>query len=137
MDDRKERVARLLDAIAGYDREALAPLFRDDVVWWAPVSSSRLGVQRPLVGREAVVGLLAGSTRVMRPGTTTWIVHTMVAEGDTVIAHVRRNCLTASGAPYENDYLLRFDFDNHLIAQAWESADTALAFELFQGGSPD
>ena len=102
-----------------------------------PCRRRALGVQRPLIGREAVVGLLAGSTQVMRPDTTTWTVHTMVGEGDTVIAHVRRNCLTVSGGPYENDYMLRFDFDNHLIAQAWESADTALAFELFQGESPN
>ncbi len=136
MDHRKKVVERLLDGVGRYDAASLAALFCDDAEWWAPVSSSRLGVSRPLVGREAVVDLLAGGTRVMRPGTTTWTVYTMVVEGDTVIAHVQRRCLTANGAPYENDYMLRFDFDDNLIARAWETADTALAFELFDSGSP-
>jgi len=86
---------------------------------------------REIVGRSAVVELLRGSKEFFRADTTTWTVVAMIGEGSNVVAHVERRCLTSKGAPYENDYLLRFDFDGGRIREAWEQTDTALAFDLF------
>jgi len=131
LDDDKQTVHELLDAIARRDRVSLERLVTDDVVWWAPRSASRHGLARPLVGRPAVVELLRGSKDFFRADTTTWTVIAMIGEGSNVVAHVERRCLTSKGAPYENDYLLRFDFDGGRIREAWEQTDTALAFDLF------
>jgi ketosteroid isomerase-like protein len=131
LDDDKQTVHALLDGIARRDREALAQLVTDDVVWWAPRSASRHGLARPLVGRAAVVELLRGSKEFFRADTTTWTVVALIGEGSSVVAHVERRCLTSNGVEYENEYLLRFDFDNGRIREAWEQTDTAHAFDLF------
>ena len=131
MSDNKELVLALLDAIALRDTTMLERLIHDDVIWWAPVSSSRLGLPRPLVGRDPVVTLLSGAHGFFRPDTTTWSVLRLIQEGSSVAAHVRRQCVTAGGRPYDNEYLLRFDLADGRIAAAWEHTDTALAFDLF------
>ena len=86
---------------------------------------------RPLVGRPAIVELLRGTKDFFRADTTTWTVISMIGEGSSVVAHVERRCLTSKGAVYENDYLLRFDFEDGRIREAWEQTDTTLAFDLF------
>ena len=131
LDNEKQTVLELLDGIARRDRSLLERLVTDDVVWWAPRSASRHGLARPLVGRAAVVELLRGSKEFFRADTTTWTVITMIGEGSSVVAHVERRCLTSNGADYQNDYLLRFDFEGGRIREAWEQTDTALAFDLF------
>jgi ketosteroid isomerase-like protein len=129
MSNNKRTVEALLDGIARRDSAALARLIRDDAVWWVPVSAARLGVDRPLLGRDAVVGLLSGTNSFFRPDTTTWTVLALIEEGQTVIAHVQRRCLTGRGNPYDNEYLLRFDFVDGAIAAAWEHTDTSYAHE--------
>ena len=131
LDNEKQTVLKLLDGIARRDRSLLERLVTDDVVWWVPRSAARHGLARPLVGRPAIVELLRGSKDFFRADTTTWTVISMIGEGPSVVAHVERRCLTSKGAEYENDYLLRFDFENGRIREAWEQTDTALAFDLF------
>jgi ketosteroid isomerase-like protein len=129
MTNNKQAVRELLHAIAHRDVVTLNRLVSTDVAWWAPVSAQ---VDRPLRGREAVVGLLSGTYGFFQPDTTTWTVIALVEEDLTVVAHVRRQCLATNGRPYENEYLLRFDFDGGEIAEAWEQTDTAYAFLLFE-----
>jgi ketosteroid isomerase-like protein len=136
MSHNKEVVLALLGAIGRRDAAALAQLVHSDVVWWAPVSASRLGVSRPLVGSDPVVTLLSGAHGFFRPDTTTWTVLRLVEEGPTVVAHVQRRCLTTNGRPYENEYLLLFDLADGRIAAAWEHTDTALAHERFSEDAP-
>ena len=131
LDNEKQTVLELLDGIARRDRSLLERLVTDDVVWWVPRSAARHGLARPLVGRPAIVELLRGSKDFFRADTTTWTVISMIGEGSSVVAHVERRCLTSKGAEYENDYLLRFDFEDGRIREAWEQTDTALAFDLF------
>ena len=135
IEDDKQTIRDLLDGIGRRDRKALEGLVTDDVVWWVPRSASRHGLARPLVGRSPVVDLLRGSKDFFRPDTTTWTVIALIAEGSSVIAHVERRCLTSKGVDYENDYLLRFDFVDGRISEAWEQTDTAHAFELFASAS--
>ena len=132
MTDNKQVVRVLLHAIAHRDVVTLDSLVSADVSWWAPVSAR---IDRPLRGREAVVGLLGGTYGFFRPDTTTWSVIALVEEGPTVVAHVRRQCLATNGQPYDNEYLLRFDFEGSQISEAWEQTDTAYALSLFQQDS--
>jgi ketosteroid isomerase-like protein len=131
MSEAKEIVRALLDGVAQRDTAALERLVHTDVVWWAPVSAARHGLPRPLVGSEAVVTLLSGAHGFFQADTTTWTVLRLVEEDGTVVAHVRRRCLTAGGLPYENEYLLRFDLADGRIAAVWEHTDTAFANEVF------
>lgn len=128
MTDKKHVVHELLQAIAHREVGTLNSLVSTDVSWWAPVSAR---VDRPLRGREAVVELLGGTYGIFRPDTTTWTVIALVEEGPTVVAHARRQCLATNGHAYDNEYLLRFDFVEGQIAEAWEQTDTAYAFSLF------
>ncbi len=132
MSANKQAVKALLDGIARRDAAALHHLIRDDTVWWVPVSAARLGLDRPLVGRNAVVRLLSGTSEFFRADTTTWTVLALIEEASTVVAHVQRRCLTAHGLPYENEYLLRFDFIDGQIATAWEHTDTSYAHDVIQ-----
>jgi len=137
MSTNKANVHVLLDSIAARDATAIRELVTDNVTWWAPVSSARLGLARPLVGVGAVVTLLSGAHSFFRADTTTWTVLALIEEGSTVVAHVQRRCLTTSGLTYENDYLLRFDFVDGRIATAWEHTDTAYALELLGANTVD
>jgi hypothetical protein len=103
-----------------------------DVSWWTPVSAR---IDRPLRGREAVVGLLGGTYGFFQPDTTTWSIIALVEDGPTVVAHVRRQCLATNGQPYDNEYLLQFDFEGGQTSEAWEQTDTAYALSLFQQNS--
>jgi ketosteroid isomerase-like protein len=128
MEDNKQVVRDLLQAIADRDTETLDRLVADDARWWAPQSAD---VDRPLRGRTAVVTLLGGTYGFFQAGTTTWTVIALVEEGPTVVAHVRRECLAANGRSYDNEYLLRFDLKDGKIVEAWEHTDTAYARSLF------
>jgi len=128
MSERKDIVRAVLDAIARRDAAVLSELFDDDVVWWTPVSAP---VEHPLVGRETVVGLAVGGTGLFRPDTTSWEELGLFEEGDTVVAHVIRRSLTGKGAPYENEYLFRFDIPDGRVTEAWENTDTAHGRECF------
>jgi ketosteroid isomerase-like protein len=137
LSDGKDIVLALLDGIARRDASALEQLVHGDVVWWAPVSASRLGVARPLIGSGPVITLLSGAHGFFRPDTTTWSVLHLVEEDSTVVAHVRRRCMTVHGRPYDNEYLLRFDLADGRIAEAWEHTDTVYAQELIALESAD
>jgi ketosteroid isomerase-like protein len=91
-------VPRLLAAIAARDGATVRELVTDDACWWAPRSSEDLDVARPLVGVEAVTGLLGG--------------------GHSFVAHVQRGCKTTRGADSDNDSLLTFRFVGGRIAEA-------------------
>lgn len=132
MGDNKQAVRDLLQAIADRDPRAIDRLVEADASWWAPVSS---GLERPLRGKEAVVTLLSGTYGYFQAGTTTWTVIALVEEGPTIVAHVRRQCLATNGRSYDNEYLLRFDFKEGQIVEAWEHTDTAYALSVFVEGS--
>jgi uncharacterized protein len=122
----KDSVRRFLDAMAANDVEALRALLTDDAKWWVPPSVAV--VARPLVGIDHVAQLAGGEiTRAFRPGTTTWRIVHMTAEGDRVAILMDRCSVTAHGNPYENQYHWLFRFVGNRVAEVWEIMDTALA----------
>ena len=133
MSENKDKARALLQAIAARDADAMAAVLHEDVVWWTPASSP---MSRPIVGRDVVISMAVGGTGVFRPDTTSWSEFAVIEEGDVVVAHVQRNSLTAKGAPYENDYVFRFDFSGGVITEAWETTDTAQARAMFAAEPP-
>jgi ketosteroid isomerase-like protein len=127
---RKEIVVRLLTAIAERDRASASRCIADDVTWWVPQSAGERGLERPLRGREEVLGLLCGESRY-EVGTMQWEHHQVIHDGDFVIAHSSLRATTRSGRDYENQYALLYRFDGVLIKEAWEHTDTAYAFSRF------
>jgi ketosteroid isomerase-like protein len=130
--DRDRATARrLLEAMAGRDRDAVSGCLSDDVVWWVPRSAARLGLQRPYVGRAATLDLVCGPRSQYREGTMAWEFHHVLADGGMVATHSTLRALTAGGVPYENHYVQLYRFVDGLVAEGWEHTDTAYAFGRF------
>jgi ketosteroid isomerase-like protein len=146
-----ELVDTLLEAMADYDADALAPLMHDDVVWWSPASAGRFGVPRPITGRDEVIGIFCGSLGLYRAGTITWDIDQLIAglpaatgaaddtsrdvteDGSSRVAVVfTRRSLTAAGKPYENQYCFVLRLVEGRIAEGWEFVDTAHAFAQYE-----
>jgi uncharacterized protein len=119
------------DAKIKLNEVALAAQLTEDAVWWAPRSTSRLGMPRPLVGREAIVAMLM-SVPLYEPETRHWTMHDVVAVDNVAVAHCTLNAITRSGMPYENDYTFVFHLRDGLIEAVWEYLDTAYAYERFE-----
>jgi ketosteroid isomerase-like protein len=123
----KETVERFFHANG--DVEAVRPLFADDVVWWVPASATRvLKLDRRLAGWDAIPWLGGGGFGAFEPGTSTFHLHHLVAEGDLVSAHFNRTARLSDGSPYDTEYNILFRLRDGLIAEVWEVADTAAAF---------
>jgi ketosteroid isomerase-like protein len=125
----KDVVARFLPALVADDAEAMRPLVHDDVVWWVPASSAaKFGLERPLRGWDTIDWFGGHGWKAFVPGSSTLIVHHVVAEGDLVSAHYRRTATLVSGGGYDTEYNILFRLADGRIAEVWEVADTAAAF---------
>jgi uncharacterized protein len=126
---RKQVVHDVLTAYAASDAETLRRLLTDDVTWWVPQSAAGR-YPRPILGVDAVVGVLAGPSRAYRKPTIAWTVHHVVAdESDIVMAAATMSAVLLNGNEYVNDYCYVFRFDGDRIAEATEYTDTAYAVE--------
>ncbi|HEY3737954.1 MAG TPA: nuclear transport factor 2 family protein [Jatrophihabitans sp.] len=128
----KDVLRRFLAAMAAGDPEALGALLSEDAAWWVPLSASRDGFGRPLIGRQAIAQFAGGKvTKAFIPGSTRWEFEYEIAEGDLAAAKVRRIAVGSNGASYENEYIWLFRFNEDAsVAEVWETMDTALAFRL-------
>ncbi len=124
----KALVRRQVAAMEARDADALAAVFGADARWWVPQSAClRAGIERPLVGRDAVVALVGGSQVFF--SDMSWTIDLLIAEGDHVAAHMHMAGTTASGNDYLNHYHFLYRVEDGLIAEVWEHADSAYAFE--------
>jgi ketosteroid isomerase-like protein len=123
----KDLAIKLLEAIAQRDRNTVSSCLTSDVVWWVPQSAGELGLDRPLVGREATLGLLCGESRY-EVGTMEWTHHHVLADDDTVAVHASLRARTKAGVSYQNNYVMIYRFRDNRIAEGWEHTDTAYAF---------
>ena len=115
---RKQVVHEVLAAYAASDAETLQRLFTADVAWWVPQSAAGR-YQRPIVGVDAVVAVLAGPSRAYRKPTIAWTVHHVVADDtDVVMATATMSAVLLNGNDYVNDYCYVFRFDGDRIAEA-------------------
>jgi hypothetical protein len=127
-----ELVLAHFDAKIKLDEATLTAQMTEDAVWWAPRSTSRLGMPRPLVGRAAIVSMLM-SVPLYQPDSRRWDIRDVVAEGDVAVVHGTLHAITRRGVPYENDYAFVFHLRDGLIEAVWEHLDTAYAYDCFEG----
>ncbi len=121
---------RLFDVLPAGDADALARVLTDDVHWQFPGSVTRRGVPRLVRGRAAAVELVA---RSWRPGeTSTWTLHRVIAEGDTVAVDATRTKRWDDGAVLEIAYGFFIRVVGDAVAEIVEHLDTALVL----GGAP-
>jgi ketosteroid isomerase-like protein len=124
----KELVRRQLAAMEARDTATLAAVFSADARWWVPQSAcAKAGIERPLVGRDAVVAMAGGSEVFF--SRMAWTIDLLVAEGAYVAAHMHMEGTTASGNDYLNHYHFLYRIEDGLITDVWEHVDTAYAFE--------
>jgi ketosteroid isomerase-like protein len=131
--DNKLLVQRFRQLVDKRDFHAAADLMADAVRWWVTRSAARLGYDRPVEGREAVVRLAGGaSDRFYRSGSIRRDYHTFVAEGDLVSVWFTMTAVTTSGEDYTNDYHYLFRCEDGRVAEVWEHLDTAYAISKFR-----
>jgi ketosteroid isomerase-like protein len=133
----KQVVQQVLDAMAADRADLLHELFAPAVTWWVPPSAAAAGLARPLLGREAVVDLIANPAGLFRPGTRRWTVHHLVAEDDLVAAHVNLQAVTAAGEAYSNEYHWLLRFQDGAVVEVWEHVDTSQFTALVFGPPGD
>jgi ketosteroid isomerase-like protein len=127
LETNKQVVRDQLAAMDRVDIDAQAALMTDDVQYWVPQSATQVGgLARPLVGKEAVLGLLANAKAYFSETDIT--IDQIVAEGEYVAVHSHMQGRTASGNDYLNQYHWLFRLDGGRIAEIWEHLDTAYAF---------
>ena len=110
-------------------RRLLGRQLREDIVWWAPLSTEKRGIARPIRGRDNVLALLM-SLGFYRPDGRVWTIHHLVVDHDTVAAHVTLETETVNGHPYQNHYVFIFEMSEGQIGQVWEHLDTAHTYSL-------
>ena len=86
------------------DPARLAQVLADDVEWTTPASAPVPGAQ----GRDAVLKMMreAGG-RFFDMTTMKAETRGLVADGDTVVALQRMNCVATNGRDYPNEYVSR------------------------------
>ena len=130
-------IERFLPALVADDTDAMRPLVHDDVVWWVPASSAeKFGLDRPLVGWDAIDWFGGNGWKAFVPNSSVLTVQHLVAEADLVSAHYRRTARLVGkggadgrdGGGYDAEYNIIFRLADGRIAEVWEVADTAAAF---------
>jgi uncharacterized protein len=123
----KQVVREQMAAMERLDGPAQAALMTDDVQWWVPQSAvDAAHLPRPLVGKDAVIGMLAGADIFF--AEMHWTADRLIAEDDHVAAVAHMQGVTASGNDYLNHYVMLYRLVDGKIAEVWEYADTAYAF---------
>lgn len=124
--------------------EALAKLFRGenvdisqflakDVEWNLPKSVTRsFGLPEKTIGRGEAIKLVSGVGNVYVPESTKFEFLSWVAEGDRVALHFSLQAETSNGKQYENHYQALLRINNGLIAEIWETFDSAHLLSMFQ-----
>ena len=123
----QESLERFFPAMFQDDRETLASILTDDVVWHVPpFTEARFGNQ---IGKEAVIGFLCGAgDEFYQPGSFSIDIEVQAVEGDQAIVLGKIRATTARGTPYSNRYAFGFRFRDGRISEAWELLDS-LHFE--------
>jgi ketosteroid isomerase-like protein len=115
------------------DSAALAQQFAADVVVWTPLSlTSRGFVERPTVGAQRLIDIIASDYFYKKEGRK-WTVEDYVSDGDKLSVRATLKAqIAATGEPYENSYTFFYRLENQQIAESWEAFDTAFAADALR-----
>ena len=123
-----ELVRRYFAASEANDGAAVGELVTEGVTWWAPQSTSRNNIPRPLKGRDLMLRTFWKGARFSSDGKR-WEIERLIESGDMVAAQASLHATRVTGAPYDNDYVFLFRFEGEQIAEIWEYLDTAYFFD--------
>jgi ketosteroid isomerase-like protein len=129
-------VEKYFDAMRAKDRAAVEALVAPDAVFryaFDRGGSTEPGAERRFVGRDAVMrDFVDRAFRLM--STLDWFapVYTLSADRGTVFVEVRGNMVLGASTPYRNQYVIRFDLRDGLIAAMSEYMNTVTAGQALE-----
>jgi uncharacterized protein len=126
-----ELIRNFLAAMAARDRDVLAQILADDVVWYTPPSTMPQ-FRGPHRGRGAAIALVVdagGSLFVV--GTQRIEVLHLLAEDNHAAAQFRMTARTLAGFNYDNQYAFFFRHADGQIVEIWENVDTGYVYAVF------
>ncbi len=124
--------------------EALKKLFRgenvdissflaEDVGWNLPKSVTQaFGLPETTIGRGEAIKMTRGIGKVYVPESTKFEVHSWVAEDDWVAVRFSLQATTVNGKEYNNHYQGHLRCRDGVIAEIWETFDSAYLLSMFQ-----
>lgn len=115
-------IERFLEARDASDRDTVASMLADDVVWRPPVGSG-LG---PYEGRDVVLDALVGGAggTIFKLETMHRTVHKIVVEGGSAVVFLRNQAELVKGGQYDNEYAWHYEFEDDRVVSIQHYADT-------------
>jgi ketosteroid isomerase-like protein len=137
-DSRQQIITDYLTATIDRDVDRVGSFLTDDCRVWLPPSAAKLGLPRPLEGREAFLDLV----RAMLDSSAHWVPRSLTPYrflfgGDTVGAHLRLLGDMPNGGLYDNDYVFLFTFSGEKISEIREFTDTAFINDFLTSSRED
>lgn len=138
-ESRRQVIVDYLAATVDRDVERVGSFLTDDCRVWLPPSAEKLGMPRPLEGREAFLDLV----RRMLDSPDHWSVRTFTPirlyfDGDdAVAAHLRLVGDMPNGTVYDNEYVFLYTFEGNRIREIREYTDTRFINDLVEDSRRD
>jgi ketosteroid isomerase-like protein len=122
----KDVARRFVDAMGGDFARAIDEVMAEDCRIVTQGTTAISGVRGKAEAQAAVK--LVG--QIFPAGLPT-VIHSMIAEGDSVAVQAESFATHVSGKPYNNKYLFLMRFRDGMLIEMNEYLDTALAAEFF------
>lgn len=111
----------------------ISPFLAEDVEWNLPKSVTQIvGLPEKTIGRGEAIKVVSGVGNVYVPESTKFEILSAVAEGDRVALHFSLQAKTSNGKQYENHYQALLRINDGMIAEIWETFDSAHLLSMFQ-----
>ena len=130
-DRRRHVLAQYFDASVARDVDRLANHLTKDLHVWLVPSVVKLGVPRPIEGRDAFLAFV----RARAASSSSWTARSFTPmrlyfDGNDVAAHMRLIGDMTDGAVYDNEYVFLFTFDGDRISEMREFTDTSFIHDF-------
>ncbi len=139
-EEMRQTVLQYLDAGRSGAAEAFRAVLAPDVVMWMPRSAAdQFGrTDARIVGIDEFIEFAGAPVdHIYRRDTMEWTIHRSVVDGDLVWTQATLRAITPRDVEYENLYFILVRISEGLIAEIWESIDTAYAYAVFDAESPE
>ena len=129
---KRETALAFLDAVVESDREKMVAVCRNDFVWtYVPTSMG----MKPLAGNAAFAYLSTVIGANFKAGSLRYGVLRSLEGVDDVVLELNVKATALNGKPYDNFYVMWFEFRDGLISELREHTDTKYVDKVFSFGS--